>query len=355
MYNRKYYLLLVAASLYCTPSFAQDASYIDACAKSLTVDQIGSYNTSAVQLALLSYITSSSSEGADIKAKFSGLISGGLFDGTLVGARNKQSMLEKDLKLQFNREQAQGYFGKYLSPFGAGSFSECVKTVFSSPGLHAALQSADEGTIGLLVNYLPQSGETRKFIVKIFTDGTIPEGMNMVIPSGGVRRTLTISRSNPSKDTHIQLDAEVDGVVVASQQVFVPPFYKTALHQDRVLKTSETSKSECGSYEDDHIYSGTTVSISPDDGFTFDTSTTNPQLTSLRGDLGKVPGPGSHMETTRNESYVVSGKAWCQPGNNTGAHYWVTGIVTSMMVRDTYLVTTPIDNNVMPVFKIVTH
>ena len=346
--------LALAMSAVSVKAMAQDVGYIDACAKSLSINEVSGYSDEAVQLALLTYMISSSSDDTDFKSKFSGLMSAGFFSGSLSAAQQRRTSLEKDLKLTFSRQQAQGYLARSLSPDGSTAFAKCVATVFAQPGLHVILKHSDTTTVGISVNYRPQTGETRNFDIKVFTDGKVPAGMNITIPASGTVGSLTITKANPARDLHVQVDVVSGGFTVASQQLFVPPLYKTQSTVESKIRTSaDVSKAGCGSYRDTNHYPGNMVTINATPGFEFDLTSALGRVTELRGERGKVPGPDTRVELTTTTPTLLVGRVWCYPGNDTDVHYEVFGVLEARETKVTYTVTSPRDNEVEPEMQLI--
>lgn len=350
----KYKLSMIALSLVFlwNPSARAQESYISACASALSIDEVSGYSNEVVQLALLTMMVSSSTDEKEFKSKFAGMLGAGFFDGSLSGARATKNQLEKRLSLYFNQQSASGYLAKYLSPSGAGAFSKCVETAFAKPGLHLSIKNSDENTVSIIAIYRTTSGENRNFKIKIYSDGNMPAGINTNIPAAGAQRSFVIAKANPAKDLHVQVDITAGDDVVDSADVFIPPLVQATSVESTSVVTSELSNSECGSFGDSKEYGGNTVTIVPTEpDAIFDLSSVVGELTSLKGEKGKVPGAGSRMEFIKKETRMISAKSICAPGSSTDEHYWVSGRIKAMQVKKNVSKKEPVNNGVEAVFR----
>lgn len=344
-----------------TPGLSSGAGLITACASSLKLNEVAYQSNEIVQFALFTFMLSKSSTDAEMKAKFSGLIAAGFFDGSLSDANKRRDELERRLNLSIDYQQSVGILSKSLSPEASGAFSSCVKDVFAKPGLELTVIASDVRSTTIQAHYKSQENETRHIRFVVLSDGLVSKDTNLDIASSGGEAVIVFKRANYSLDLHVQVNVMIYDserkveVLGASAGLSFPPQYGLIHSVTRTaILRSEISHATCGSYESREHRAGTTVELRPSDADgVLDTNNVSFIMTRLEGENNTGVGAGSVFQLVSSSPDLVQAHVICDPGSNTSKSHFVEGYISAPMIVTKLTVVSPKDNGIDPENKIV--
>lgn len=347
---------------------AENMNLVESCASSLKMNEVSSTHDEVFDYSLLLYVVKNSSNEEDFKSKFSGLTSYGFFDGTLDGARKQLQHYENTFNLHWNVSEAESYAMNYLSPTGAGAFSDCVAKIYAKPGLYLSIASNTDSSVVFGLHYFPPtSAKDPESKLQVLTDGELLQGTNLNLPTTGtLDESLTVKRKDRSDDLIVQVTVLSHDAPLSGQALTIPPHITRTYEEESFPVVSEprVSKAHCSGYNRWEPSAGDDVSLSAlkDNPAPPAAGPGDKKLVDYFLDMKKYhevigqysPGPGGcgaiHMVvtspdmTSKNKpTFVtsVTGHVLCVPGDQKDHPCDVTGSLEGVKVRRTITIHTP--------------
>jgi hypothetical protein len=359
-------VLMLTGPVFCAmQAKAQDASYIEACASSLKMNDATGFKNEVLNYALLNFISQSSSENKDTDAKFKSVSQYGMFDGTYKDAKSKTDQLEHKYELHWTKEQSAGYAMRYLSAEGSSAFTDCVNKVFDKvEGLHVSTTPTGNKIVTVRAGFMPpvNVNETPRYRFRISSNGNLTGSPDVRIPASGIpSRVFSFSRLNPADELQVTIAVTSHDIVIDEKSTYVPPeIVANARVEGPVHRIgTEYSAVTCSGNGNGDYRKGNPISLrvqNPDGEFVA-SSIVPKHAVHETGAQGCGPNTQTIIDSKPNgsEPYrVITGHVSCEPGNDKNHFCDARGWIEADEIRKTTTVIKPPDNGVHRDLRLIT-
>jgi hypothetical protein len=230
--------LMIASSQYCKAE-----NYIESCAASLQKTDVTAQHNEILEYALLVYVVKNSTDEAEFKSKFKGLTGYGFLDG----ARKRLEYYEQKFNLHWSVSESQSYSMSYLPINSTSAFSDCVRQVFATPGVHLSLAAVSDSSVTLHVHYIPATAaEDPRSRFQVITNGELAPETNLNIPATGtLDEDLFFKRLDLADDLNIQIAVISHKKPIAGTSLQIPPHVTASFTEEPRPIYSGVSSTTC--------------------------------------------------------------------------------------------------------------